>query len=142
MSNSKRKEFATRGANSFLLELAALSREPEMKMAEVLPLKVLPFVLNILEDKLKYFSISVYLPKYLRQMGTYLKYFRYEFVVLPNAFMIHMPHAPSFDIVKFRSSSLYRRSVSLIIHLFDREEIIIDKKCCLSNKEELDDFCF
>ena len=23
--------------------------------------------------------------------------------------MIHMPHAPSFDIVKFRSSSLYRR---------------------------------
>ena len=37
MSNSKRKEFATRGANSFLLELATLKREPEVKMAELLP---------------------------------------------------------------------------------------------------------
>ena len=35
--------------------------------------------------------------------------FRYEFIVLPNAFIIHMPHAPSFDIAKFRSSDLYRR---------------------------------
>ena len=35
--------------------------------------------------------------------------FRYEFTVLPNAFIIHMPHAPSFDIAKFRSSSVYRR---------------------------------
>lgn len=34
----------------------------------------------------------------------------YEFTVLPNAFIIHMPHAPSFDIAKFRSSSGYRRS--------------------------------
>ena len=33
----------------------------------------------------------------------------YEFIVLPNAFVIHMPHAPSFDIVKFRSTSLYRK---------------------------------
>uniref|UniRef100_A0AAX7V0I7 LARGE xylosyl- and glucuronyltransferase 1 n=1 Tax=Astatotilapia calliptera TaxID=8154 RepID=A0AAX7V0I7_ASTCA len=32
----------------------------------------------------------------------------YEFVVLPNAFMIHMPHAPSFDITKFRSNKQYR----------------------------------
>ncbi|KAK7912699.1 hypothetical protein WMY93_012910 [Mugilogobius chulae] len=28
----------------------------------------------------------------------------FELMVLPNAFMIHMPHAPSFDISKFRSS--------------------------------------
>ena len=35
----------------------------------------------------------------------------YEFLVLPSAFMIHMPHAPSFDIAKFRSSSSYRRYV-------------------------------
>ncbi|XP_060759617.1 xylosyl- and glucuronyltransferase LARGE1-like isoform X4 [Neoarius graeffei] len=32
----------------------------------------------------------------------------YEFVVLPNAYMIHMPHAPSFDITKFRSNEQYR----------------------------------
>ena len=33
----------------------------------------------------------------------------YEFIVLPNAFAIHMPHAPSFDIVKYRSSKTYRK---------------------------------
>ncbi|TWW65079.1 LARGE xylosyl- and glucuronyltransferase 1 [Takifugu flavidus] len=32
----------------------------------------------------------------------------FEFVVLPNAYMIHMPHAPSFDITKFRSNKQYR----------------------------------
>ncbi|XP_009997898.1 PREDICTED: glycosyltransferase-like protein LARGE2, partial [Chaetura pelagica] len=32
----------------------------------------------------------------------------YELLVLPNAFMIHMPHAPSFDISKFRLSVGYR----------------------------------
>ncbi|XP_026995629.2 xylosyl- and glucuronyltransferase LARGE2s [Tachysurus fulvidraco] len=32
----------------------------------------------------------------------------YDLMVLPNAFMIHMPHAPSFDISKFRSSPGYR----------------------------------
>ncbi|XP_058243392.1 xylosyl- and glucuronyltransferase LARGE2s [Hemibagrus wyckioides] len=32
----------------------------------------------------------------------------YDLMVLPNAFMIHMPHAPSFDISKFRSSASYR----------------------------------
>lgn len=38
----------------------------------------------------------------------------YTFIVLPNAFIIHMPHAPSFDIAKFRGSSQYRRSVKII----------------------------
>lgn len=33
----------------------------------------------------------------------------YSFIVLPNAFIIHMPHAPSFDIAKFRGSVQYRR---------------------------------
>ena len=37
---------------------------------------------------------------------------RYEFYVLPNAFIIHMPHAPSFDIAKFRSSKDYRTCLS------------------------------
>ncbi|XP_078346641.1 xylosyl- and glucuronyltransferase LARGE1-like [Oculina patagonica] len=36
----------------------------------------------------------------------------YEFVVLPNVFIMHMPHSPSFDIFKFRSSSLYRRCLN------------------------------
>lgn len=45
----------------------------------------------------------------------------YEFVVLPNAFMIHMPHAPSFDIVKFRSSSLYRRCLKTLKGEFQRD---------------------
>ena len=33
----------------------------------------------------------------------------FDFVVLPNVFAIHMPHAPSLDIAKFRSSDNYRR---------------------------------
>ncbi|XP_052215378.1 xylosyl- and glucuronyltransferase LARGE2s-like isoform X2 [Dreissena polymorpha] len=45
----------------------------------------------------------------------------YEFVVLPNAFIIHMPHAPSFDIAKFRSSSLYRRCLSRLKQEFQRD---------------------
>ncbi|MBJ7883164.1 hypothetical protein JEM65_21320 [Gelidibacter salicanalis] len=32
-----------------------------------------------------------------------------EFIVLPNVFMIHLPHAPSLDIVRFRSSNNLRR---------------------------------
>ena len=31
--------------------------------------------------------------------------------MLPNAFIIHMPHTPSFDIAKFRSSDQYREYV-------------------------------
>eukprot|EP00095_Tigriopus_kingsejongensis_P005592 snap_masked-scaffold12_size759060-processed-gene-6.2 protein:Tk05592 transcript:snap_masked-scaffold12_size759060-processed-gene-6.2-mRNA-1 annotation:"glycosyltransferase-like protein large2" len=31
-----------------------------------------------------------------------------EFIVLPNVFMIHLPHAPSLDIVRFRSSNNLR----------------------------------
>ena len=32
-----------------------------------------------------------------------------EFVVLPNAFIIHFPHAPSLEIAKYRSSEQYRK---------------------------------
>ena len=38
----------------------------------------------------------------------------YEFVVLPNAFIVHMPHAPSLDIAKFRSSRQYKRCVNIL----------------------------
>ena len=33
----------------------------------------------------------------------------FQFWVLPQVFVIHMPHAPSLDIAKFRSSKTYRR---------------------------------
>ncbi|XP_054163176.1 xylosyl- and glucuronyltransferase LARGE2s-like [Oppia nitens] len=38
----------------------------------------------------------------------------YEFIVLPNAFIVHMPHAPSFDIAKYRSSSSYRKCLKIL----------------------------
>ncbi|XP_033752458.1 LARGE xylosyl- and glucuronyltransferase 1-like [Pecten maximus] len=45
----------------------------------------------------------------------------YEFVVLPSVFIIHMPHAPSFDIAKFRSSSLYRHCLKVLKREFHRD---------------------
>ncbi|XP_034051900.1 LARGE xylosyl- and glucuronyltransferase 2 isoform X2 [Gymnodraco acuticeps] len=45
----------------------------------------------------------------------------YELMVLPNAFMIHMPHAPSFDISKFRSSSSYRNCLNTLKEEFHQD---------------------
>lgn len=45
----------------------------------------------------------------------------YEFVVLPNAFIVHMPHAPSFDIARFRSSAQYRKCLSVLKGEFARD---------------------
>lgn len=45
----------------------------------------------------------------------------YEFVVLPNAFIIHMPHTPSFDIAKFRSSETYRTCLQTLKEEFQRD---------------------
>lgn len=47
----------------------------------------------------------------------------YEFVVVPNAFIVHMPHSPSFDIFKFRSSSLYRRCLKKLKQEFVQDLI-------------------
>lgn len=47
----------------------------------------------------------------------------YEFVVLPNAFMIHMPHAPSFDIAKFRSSAQYRKCLTVLKKEFQKDMV-------------------
>uniref|UniRef100_A0A8C6U0Z3 LARGE xylosyl- and glucuronyltransferase 1 n=1 Tax=Neogobius melanostomus TaxID=47308 RepID=A0A8C6U0Z3_9GOBI len=44
----------------------------------------------------------------------------YEFVVLPNAYMIHMPHAPSFDITKFRSNKQYRACLQTLKEEFQQ----------------------
>ncbi|XP_066490805.1 xylosyl- and glucuronyltransferase LARGE2 isoform X2 [Tiliqua scincoides] len=45
----------------------------------------------------------------------------YELLVLPNAFMIHMPHAPSFDISKFRLSSSYRDCLETLREEFHQD---------------------
>jgi glycosyltransferase-like protein LARGE len=49
----------------------------------------------------------------------------YEWIVLPNAFIIHKPHAPSYDIAKFRTSSIYRMCLQNLkeefIHDLDRK---------------------
>lgn len=45
----------------------------------------------------------------------------YDLIVLPNAFMIHMPHAPSFDISKFRSSSSYRNCLNTLKDEFHQD---------------------
>ena len=45
----------------------------------------------------------------------------YEFVVLPDAFIIHMPHSPSLDISNFRSSTLYRDCLQILKKEFQKE---------------------
>ncbi|NXE27909.1 LARG2 glucuronyltransferase, partial [Ardeotis kori] len=45
----------------------------------------------------------------------------YELLVLPNAFMIHMPHAPSFDISKFRLSVGYRGCLQTLREEFHQD---------------------
>ncbi|KAM6981256.1 xylosyl- and glucuronyltransferase LARGE2s [Aplochiton taeniatus] len=45
----------------------------------------------------------------------------YDLMVLPNAFMIHMPHAPSFDISKFRSSPGYRYCLTTLKDEFHQD---------------------
>ncbi|XP_071787647.1 xylosyl- and glucuronyltransferase LARGE1-like [Asterias amurensis] len=45
----------------------------------------------------------------------------FEFIVLPNAFIIHMPHTPSFDIAKYRSSDLYRACLKILKEEFQKD---------------------
>lgn len=45
----------------------------------------------------------------------------YEFVVLPDAFIIHLPHTPSLDISQFRSSALYRDCLQVLKKEFQEE---------------------
>uniref|UniRef100_A0A914WFW9 Glycosyltransferase-like protein LARGE2 n=1 Tax=Plectus sambesii TaxID=2011161 RepID=A0A914WFW9_9BILA len=45
----------------------------------------------------------------------------YDFVVLPNAFIVHQPHAPSFEIAKYRSSPVYRRCLKALKGEFVRD---------------------
>ncbi|KAM8971448.1 xylosyl- and glucuronyltransferase LARGE2 isoform 3-T3 [Sarcophilus harrisii] len=45
----------------------------------------------------------------------------YEFLVLPEAFAIHLPHAPSLDISRFRSSPTYRRCLQALKEEFHQD---------------------
>lgn len=45
----------------------------------------------------------------------------YEFYVAANVFIVHMPHAPSFDLVNFRLSSHYRRCLARLKHEFTKD---------------------
>ncbi|XP_028634393.1 LARGE xylosyl- and glucuronyltransferase 2 isoform X3 [Grammomys surdaster] len=45
----------------------------------------------------------------------------YEFLVLPEAFSIHLPHAPSLDISRFRSSPTYRDCLQALKEEFHQD---------------------
>ena len=45
----------------------------------------------------------------------------YEFVVLPDAFVVHMPHGPSLDIANFRTRKQYRDCVQVLKREFQGE---------------------
>ncbi|XP_074086633.1 xylosyl- and glucuronyltransferase LARGE2 [Macrotis lagotis] len=45
----------------------------------------------------------------------------YEFLVLPEAFAIHLPHAPSLDISRFRSSPAYRHCLQTLKDEFHQD---------------------
>ncbi|XP_066592807.1 xylosyl- and glucuronyltransferase LARGE1-like [Prorops nasuta] len=56
---------------------------------------------------------------------THLASLGYKFIVLPDTFIIHRPHAPSLDIGKFRSDSIYRRCLKKLKDEFMQE--LVDK---------------
>ncbi|OPJ82922.1 glycosyltransferase-like protein LARGE2 [Patagioenas fasciata monilis] len=58
----------------------------------------------------------------------------YELLVLPNAFMIHMPHAPSFDISKFRLSAGYRGCLQTLREEFHQD---LSRRITLGCKSQL-----
>jgi len=45
---------------------------------------------------------------------------RFSFVVVPNAFIIHQPHAPSLDIARYRASATYRECLKVFKSDFQR----------------------
>ncbi|XP_014488191.1 PREDICTED: glycosyltransferase-like protein LARGE2 [Dinoponera quadriceps] len=52
---------------------------------------------------------------------THLTALGYKYIVLPDTFIIHRPHAPSLDIGKFRTDSVYRRCLKRLKDEFVRE---------------------
>ncbi|KAG7203628.1 hypothetical protein KM043_013663 [Ampulex compressa] len=54
---------------------------------------------------------------------THLTILGYKYIVLPDTFIIHRPHAPSLDIGKFRADSIYRRCLKKLKDEFVEELI-------------------
>lgn len=52
---------------------------------------------------------------------THLTALGYKYIVLPDTFIIHRPHAPSLDIAKFRTDSVYRRCLKKLKDEFVEE---------------------
>ncbi|XP_017878682.1 LARGE xylosyl- and glucuronyltransferase 1-like isoform X1 [Ceratina calcarata] len=52
---------------------------------------------------------------------THLTVLGYKYIVLPDTFIIHRPHAPSLDIGKFRTDSMYRRCLKRLKDEFVEE---------------------
>merc|ERR1712071_446133 len=52
----------------------------------------------------------------------------YEFYVLANAYIVHLPHSPSLDIAKYRQSSQYRKCSSTL-----KSEFVDDLKSATRN---------
>ncbi|CAG5079121.1 Similar to Large1: LARGE xylosyl- and glucuronyltransferase 1 (Mus musculus) [Cotesia congregata] len=55
---------------------------------------------------------------------THLTALGYSYIVLPDVFIIHRPHAPSLDIGKFRTDALYRRCLKKLKDQFVDELIV------------------
>ncbi|VDN90108.1 unnamed protein product [Brugia pahangi] len=57
----------------------------------------------------------------------------YEFIVLPDAFVVHQPHLPSFEMVRYRSLSIYRKCLKVLKGEFVRDLIREQRKNRTSN---------
>ncbi|XP_051157998.1 xylosyl- and glucuronyltransferase LARGE2s-like [Leptopilina boulardi] len=78
-----------------------------------------PYEVSWQPDYEPYIVVPSSAPKYdIRFIGfgwnkvsyiTHLTAIGYKYLVLPDTFIIHRPHAPSEDIAKFRTSHIYRR---------------------------------
>ncbi|KRZ24161.1 Glycosyltransferase-like protein LARGE2 [Trichinella pseudospiralis] len=50
-----------------------------------------------------------------------LDFLNYEFLVLPFAYIVHLPHSPSLELLQYRQNSDYRRCLKLIMGQFIKE---------------------
>lgn len=47
--------------------------------------------------------------------------FSYEFTVLPDAFIVHQPHLPSFEMIRYRSLPTFRKCLKALKGEFVRD---------------------
>uniref|UniRef100_A0AAF5PGR8 Glycosyltransferase-like protein LARGE2 n=1 Tax=Wuchereria bancrofti TaxID=6293 RepID=A0AAF5PGR8_WUCBA len=60
----------------------------------------------------------------------------YEFTVLPDAFVVHQPHLPSFEMARYRSLSTYRKCLKALKGEFVRDLIREQRKNRISNSTD------